>query len=45
VRASRGDPLTTGSIEVVVDGRPIEGTLIPLPVPGTPRVRIEVVLG
>jgi len=45
VRASRGDPLTAGSVEVVVDGRPIEGTLIPLPVPGTPRVRIEVVLG
>ncbi len=36
---------TTGPVEVVVDGRPIEGTLIPLPEPGTPRVRVEVMLG
>jgi cellobiose phosphorylase len=28
--------------EVVVDGRAIEGTLVPLPGPGTPRVRVEV---
>ncbi len=28
--------------EVVVDGQPIEGTRIPLPEAGTPRVRVEV---
>ena len=30
------------AIELVVDGVPIEGTRIPLPVPGTPRVRVDV---
>ena len=29
-------------VELVVDGRPIEGTVIPLPEPGTPLVRVEV---
>ena len=29
-------------VEVVVDGRPIEGTRIPLPGSGTPLVRVEV---
>jgi hypothetical protein len=31
-----------GVIELVVDGRSIEGTVIPLPEPGTPLVRVEV---
>ena len=30
------------AIEVMVDGIPIEGTRIPLPAPGTPRVRVDV---
>jgi cellobiose phosphorylase len=33
------------ALELVVDGRPIEGTRVPLPAPGTPRVRVEVRLG
>ena len=46
VRASQGDAARHGDrSRLVVDGRPIEGTLIPLPEPGTPRVRVEVVLG
>ena len=32
------------AIEVVVDGTRIEGTRIPLPGPGTPRLRVEVLL-
>jgi len=38
VRWSGGDPAT----QVIVDGSPIEGSRIPLPEPGTPRVRVEV---
>ncbi len=34
------DPPT--GIQLVVDGRPIQGTRIPLPPSGTPRVRVEV---
>jgi len=30
------------AIELIVDGLPIEGTVIPLPGPGTPRVRVDV---
>jgi len=30
------------SVELLVDGRPIEGSLIPLPEPGTSRVRVEI---
>jgi len=30
------------AVAVIVDGEPIEGTCIPLPLPGTPRVRVEV---
>ena len=44
VRASQGVQLTTGAVRLAVDGRPIEGTLIPLPSSGTPRVRVEVTL-
>jgi cellobiose phosphorylase len=43
-RRPRGD-LEPGSTKVVVDGRPIGGTLVPLPEPGTPCVRVEVLLG
>ena len=32
----------TAAIEVIVDGRPIDGTRIPLPADGTDRVRVEV---
>ena len=51
VRRSEGDPGTgsgdtaTGrwpAVEVVVDGHAVLGTRIPLPEPGTPRVRVEV---
>jgi cellobiose phosphorylase len=45
VRSPRGDLLNTGPVRLVVDGLPIEGTLIPLPEPGTSRVRVEVMLG
>jgi cellobiose phosphorylase len=31
-----------GPLGLVVDGRPIEGSVIPLPDPGTPLVRVEV---
>ena len=41
-RGTRRGPAATGSVEVVVDGRPIDGTLIPLPQRGTPRVRVEI---
>jgi len=30
-----------GAVQLVVDGRPIEGTVIPLPEPGTSLVRVE----
>ena len=29
-------------VSIIVDGRPIDGTLIPLPAPGTPHVDVEV---
>ena len=29
-------------VELVIDGRPIDGTLVPLPAAGQPRVRVEV---
>jgi cellobiose phosphorylase len=44
VRASADHPAANGAVELVVDGRSVEGTLIPLPEPGTPRVRVEVAL-
>ncbi len=31
-----------GVVQLVIDGNPIDGTRIPLPPPGTPRVRVEV---
>ena len=33
-----------GAVEVSIDGRPIEGTVIPLPEAGTPLVRVAVTL-
>jgi cellobiose phosphorylase len=41
-RAVPGSVIASGSIELVVDGQLIEGTVIPLPEPGTPRVQVEV---
>ena len=45
-RRGDGQPGTAsaapGAVQLVVDGRPIEGTIIPLPTPGTPLVRVEV---
>ena len=35
---------STGSVGLVVDGRPIEGTVIPLPPVGTGLVRVDVQL-
>jgi cellobiose phosphorylase len=32
------------AVSMVVDGRPIEGDVVPLPAPGTARVNVEVVL-
>ncbi len=40
--SGRGDERGAPAIQLVVDGRPIEGTRIPLPASGTPRVRVEV---
>jgi cellobiose phosphorylase len=37
-----GEAPAAGPVEVTVDGRPIDSTLVPLPVRGTPRVRVEV---
>ena len=51
VRRAPGDPATGSgagadggppAVAVIVDGEPIEGTCIRLPLPGTPRVRVEV---
>ena len=39
---ARGGRAPARGRELVVDGRPIEGTVIPLPEPGTPLVRVEV---
>jgi cellobiose phosphorylase len=36
---------TDGTVSLVVDGRPVAGTLVPLPPPGTTAVRVEVALG
>ena len=33
-----------GHASIVVDGTPIDGTIIPIPPPGTPRVRVAVAL-
>jgi len=53
VRGSEGQPATGSGdlaeghpsvVHVVVDGRPIEGTRIPLPAPGTPRVQVKIQL-
>jgi cellobiose phosphorylase len=30
------------AVQLIVDGQPIEGTVVPLPEPGTPLVRVEV---
>jgi cellobiose phosphorylase len=35
---------TGNAVSMVVDGRPIEGDVVPLPAPGTARVNVEVVL-
>jgi cellobiose phosphorylase len=40
--AVSGAAAVPGAAELVVDGRPIEGTMVPLPAPGTPLVRVEV---
>ena len=43
--ATAAAPVTAAApatVELVVDGRPIEGTVIPLPPPGTPLVRVDV---
>jgi hypothetical protein len=32
----------TGNVELVVDGRVVQGTLVPLPPPGTARVDVDV---
>ena len=41
---SDGDAPRSGGAHLVVDGTPIDGTMIPLPTPGTPLVRVEVTL-
>jgi len=33
-----------GARRLIVDGQPIEGSVVPLPEPGTPLVRVEVLL-
>ena len=43
VRTTAGAPADR-PVSIVVDGRPIEGTTVPLPAPGTPRVRVHVTL-
>ena len=43
IRARRGGP--GGAVSLVVDGRPVQGTVVPLPPPGTTTVRVEVVVG
>jgi cellobiose phosphorylase len=40
--AAAGAAPTSGAVQLVVVGQPIEGTVIPLPEPGTPLVRVEV---
>jgi cellobiose phosphorylase len=40
-RAERTSNAPAG-VRLVVDGRPVDGTLVPLPPPGTPRVRVDV---
>jgi hypothetical protein len=42
IEVSRAGPGRTATL--TVDGRPIDGTRVPLPSPGTPRVRVAVVL-
>jgi cellobiose phosphorylase len=44
VSGSAGGAEPPGAVRVVVDGRPTDGTVIPLPEPGTPLVRVEVSL-
>jgi cellobiose phosphorylase len=41
-RAHPGTESSSGSGEIVVDGRPIEGSVVPLPEPGSPVVHVEV---
>ena len=44
-RAGAPGEVATGrvpAVELIVDGRPIEGTTIPLPEAGTRRVQVEV---
>jgi cellobiose phosphorylase len=48
-RAGRGGAapeisLAASSVRLIVDGRPIEGTVIPVPAPGTQLVSVEVLL-
>jgi cellobiose phosphorylase len=43
IRVRREGPGNTASL--VVDGRPIAGTIVPLPAAGTAQVRVEVALG
>ena len=48
VRWTKGDATAPSvvagppAVEVIVDGIPIEGTRIPLPQPGTARLKVEV---
>jgi cellobiose phosphorylase len=43
IRARREGP--GDAVSLVVDGRPVQGTVIPLPPPGTTTLRVEVVVG
>jgi hypothetical protein len=42
IRARREGPGT--AVSLVVDGRPLLGSVVPLPTPGTTTVTVEVVL-
>jgi cellobiose phosphorylase len=46
ITVTRGEGSGTGDgparIELVVDGRPVDGSLVPLPPTGTARVRVDV---
>jgi cellobiose phosphorylase len=44
VRRERGEPGAPGAVQLVVDGRAIDSTVIPLPALGTPIVRVDVLL-
>lgn len=42
VRLGAGDAAEAPPVQLLVDGAPLEGTLVPLPPAGTPCVRVEV---